>query len=93
MTFTFVTAMDEVLRLALLPAPVPRADLAPEAANGAAADAPPADAEVTAPDDDDDDALAVGEHRRTPGAREGGTPPLADVTRGDETRRWVDPGR
>jgi hypothetical protein len=31
MTFTFVTGMDEVLRLALLPAPVPRADLAPAA--------------------------------------------------------------
>jgi ATP-dependent Lon protease len=64
MTFTFVTAMDEVLRLALLPAPVPRADLAPEAEGLAPAEGPVAD----------DLGLTVGEHRRTPGAREGDVP-------------------
>ena len=65
MTFTFVTSMDEVLRLALLPAPVPRADLAPASADAVSAPAPAAD------DAGPDAGLAVGEHRRTPGAREG----------------------
>jgi len=78
MTFTFVSGMDEVLRLALLPAPVPRADLAPAATNGAGADEAPPSEGAVAPVADDD-ALTVGEHRRTPGAREGHTPPLADV--------------
>ncbi|GJG85152.1 Lon protease [Gemmatimonadetes bacterium T265] len=55
-TFTFVASMDEVLRIALLPAAVPRADLAPESA---AATAPLADG----------DTLSVGEHHRTPAAR------------------------
>jgi ATP-dependent Lon protease len=84
MTFTFVTGMDEVLRLALLPAPVPRADLAPEAADEGdrAEDAPPSPAAVAPVADGD--GLAVGENRRTPGARDGdapAVPPLADVGR------------
>ena len=62
MTFTFVGTMDEVLAIALLPAPVPRADLPPEAPNTVAAEPS---------DDDSDEDLTVGEHRRTPGAREG----------------------
>jgi hypothetical protein len=83
MTFTFVTGMDEVLRLALLPAPVPRADLAPEAAEAdRSQDAPPSAAAVAPVADGD--GLAVGENRRTPGARDGdapAVPPLADVSR------------
>ena len=71
MTFTFVATMDEVLGHALLPAPVPRADLPPEVparetAREAAAPVAPGEAPVA-----DDDGLTVGEHRRTPGAREG----------------------
>jgi ATP-dependent Lon protease len=82
MTFTFVTGMDEVLRLALLPARD-----ADDGARDGAGDAAAADAPVEAPPPTeadvapvaDGDALTVGEHRRTPGAREGNTPPLADV--------------
>ncbi|AHG91365.1 ATP-dependent protease La [Gemmatirosa kalamazoonensis] len=56
MTFTFAGTMDEVLRLALLDAPVPRADQAPEGD------------EHSAPISDAAD-LEVGANRRTPGAR------------------------
>jgi hypothetical protein len=76
MTFTRVTGMDEVLRLALLPA-APRADGVAVDAGAAEppADAPPSDGAVAPVADGD--ALTVGEHRRTPGAREGiPTPPL-----------------
>jgi ATP-dependent Lon protease len=62
MTFTFVASMDEVLRLALLDRPVPRADQAPAA-------------EDASPISDASD-LGVGSNRRTPGARE--EVPVAD---------------
>jgi len=70
-TFTFVATMDEVARLALLTAPVPRADQLPSATED---DSPSA----TAPLADSAD-LDVGSDSRTPGARE--TVPLADVGR------------
>lgn len=69
-TFTFVATMDEVLRLALLPAAGPHADLGPEGTpTGDSASAPLADG----------DTLTVGQHHRTPGARsEAGEPVATD---------------
>jgi ATP-dependent Lon protease len=69
-TFTFVTSMDEVLRVALLPGPVLNADRPPETDVAARSNAPLADSTD----------LSVGENHRTPGAREE-TVPLADVSR------------
>jgi ATP-dependent Lon protease len=66
MAFTFVSSMDEVMRLALLPAPVPNADRAPE----------PVNEHDASPISDGDD-LGVGDNRRAPGARS--ELPLADV--------------
>jgi ATP-dependent Lon protease len=65
MAFSFVSAMDEVLRVALLPSPVPNADRAPDA---------DADAKAAAPLADGAD-LSTGGNHRVPEA------PLADVTR------------
>ncbi|HEY0780466.1 MAG TPA: endopeptidase La, partial [Gemmatirosa sp.] len=56
-TFTFVAAMDDVLRIALLPAPGERADPAPEVM-------PEPVASLA-----DGDTLTVGQHHRTPSAR------------------------
>ena len=69
-TFTFVTSMDEVLRVALLPSPVLNADRPPETDVATRSNAPLADSAD----------LTVGENHRTPGAREE-TVPLADVNR------------
>jgi ATP-dependent Lon protease len=62
MTFTFAGSMDEVLRLALLDAPVPRADQAP---HGEEEHDHPGD---SSPISDASD-LEVGANRRSPGAR------------------------
>ncbi|MDF1501898.1 endopeptidase La [Roseisolibacter sp. H3M3-2] len=70
MAFSHVASMDEVLRIALLPSPVANADRAPDAGADEKSTAPLADATE----------LAVGEHHRTPGAREEAVP-LADVNR------------
>jgi len=66
--FRFVSSMDEVLRIGLLPSPVPNADRAPDADVDEKATAPLADAVD----------LAVGENHRSPGASVE-TVPLADV--------------
>jgi ATP-dependent Lon protease len=66
MAFTFVASMDEVTRIALLSAPVARADRAPEQVN-----------EQDAAPISDGDTLGVGDNRRAPGARS--EVPLADV--------------
>jgi ATP-dependent Lon protease len=63
MTFTFVSSMDEVLRVALLPAAVPNADVRAEPADD---DHPAADVAPLADGDD----LSIGENRRTPGSRQ-----------------------
>jgi ATP-dependent Lon protease len=68
--FRFVSSMDEVLRIALLPSPVPNADRAPEPDPDEKASAPLADAAD----------LPVGENHRTPGASVEPVP-LADVKR------------
>ncbi|GLC28060.1 endopeptidase La [Roseisolibacter agri] len=68
--FRFVSSMDEVLRIALLPSPVPNADRAPDQDVDEKATAPIADAAD----------LAVGENHRTPSASVE-TVPLADVKR------------
>ncbi len=70
MAFSFVSSMDEVLRIALLPSPVANADRAPDADVDEKAAAPLADSAD----------LAVGENHRTPGASVE-TVPLADVKR------------
>jgi ATP-dependent Lon protease len=62
MSFTFAGTMDEVIRLALLEAPVPRADQAPE---GEDDEEHPHD---SSPISDASD-LEVGANRRAPGAR------------------------
>ena len=66
MAFSHVSTMDEVLRIALLPAAFPNADRAP-------------DEQASLPLADGSE-LSVGEHHRTPGAREEAVP-LADVQR------------
>jgi ATP-dependent Lon protease len=69
-TFTFVTSMDEVLRVALLPGPVLNADRPLDTDVATKSNAPLADSAD----------LSVGENHRTPGAREEAVP-LADVNR------------
>ena len=61
MTFSFASSMDEVLRLALLEAPVPRADLA--------SDGEDEDHPVDSSPMSDASDLEVGANRRSPGAR------------------------
>ncbi|MGZ8413764.1 MAG: endopeptidase La [Gemmatirosa sp.] len=70
MAFSFVSSMDEVLRIALLPNPVAHADRAPDADVDEQSVAPLADAVDP----------AAGENHRTPGASVEPVP-LADVNR------------
>ena len=66
--FRFVSSMDEVLQIALLPGPVLNADRSPEGEAAAKSTAPLADSAD----------LSVGENHRTPSAREE-TVPMADL--------------